>query len=122
MAKVNLSLKTLGDLDGGMVQAITDAAIQEAIDDLEDRGQDGKPRHVVIDLILTMDGRTQAPIAEVAVAAKLPPRRSGGTVAEQRHTTDGKALSFQSLNPTRPDQPTFDEFDGETKKDEADGE
>lgn len=111
MAKVNLCLDTIGELDGGMAQAIIDAEIVKAVADLEDRGQDGKPRHVVIDLVLTINEKTGTPIMEVCAQAKLPPRRSGGTVAEQKHTQEGQFLAFQSMNPERHDQPTFPTLD-----------
>ncbi|HEY7328514.1 MAG TPA: hypothetical protein VH592_12775 [Gemmataceae bacterium] len=40
MAQKPLSCDTLGDLDGGAARAIVDAALREALADLDDRGDD----------------------------------------------------------------------------------
>jgi len=44
MAQKPLTCETIGDLDGGAPRAIIDAAIREALQDLDDRGDDGQPR------------------------------------------------------------------------------
>jgi hypothetical protein len=113
-----LSLDTLGDLDNGCVRLMIDKAIDKVIMDLEDRGEeDGETREVSIKL--KMKVKQKLVIINVDAAAKVPPTKSGGTVAKTLMRSGGEiGLFFQSSNPDNPDQPTmFDEGDGAAGKD-----
>jgi len=105
-----LSCDKLGDLDNGTVRALVNSAIQSAVADLDDRGeQDGKPREVTIKLsIVNAKGLLGV---TVQVATKIPEYRSGGTAAKVA-VKRGKGnntvpiLQFQEFNDENPDQPT----------------
>lgn len=112
MAKLPLTLDTLGEVDQGAARLIVDREIARAIEDLDDRGEDGKPRKVVIQL--TLEKQTNGLVeAHVEVQARIPPRRTAATVGlvqKQR----GKAQSelvFQQWAPDNPEQNTLDIMD-----------
>lgn len=111
MALVPINLATLGNLNNGVAGLLIDKEIQRAIDDLEDRWEDDrKARKVNICLELTM--HESLAVAQVHVEAKLPPRKSGATVAQIKAGEGGKFNAmFQAQNATRPDQPTFPALD-----------
>jgi len=104
-----LSLASLGDLDNGRARAIIDAAIREALCDLDDRGDDEKPRFVNIRLTLK---QMESGLVESRVEAesRCPKRRTASTIAKVKR--DGKMQSrlvFQDGSPDNPDQRTLDE-------------
>lgn len=104
-----LSLDTLGELDGGAARAIVDQAIAAAVADLDDRGDDGKPRRVKI--LLTLE-RTDSGlvIGHVEAAVAVPAWKTAGTVSKVQRRSDGQiGLVFQELAPDDPDQRTIDE-------------
>ena len=107
-----LSYETLGDLDGGAARAIIDAAIAEALLDLDDRGIDEQPRKVEILVTLKQMDSGQV-VAHVEANPKLPRRRTAGTMARLKSTLhNGKKstrLLFQDGAPDDPDQRTIDE-------------
>jgi phage protein U len=72
-----LTLETLGDLDNGAARAQINRAIDAALTDLEERGDDGKPRKVAVTLQLdrTDDGTV---IAQVGAKTVLPPFATSG--------------------------------------------
>jgi hypothetical protein len=107
MPKLNLTLATLGDLDGGRAGLMIDAAILRAIGDIEDRGHDGKPREVNIKLTLLRDGGDRIS-AEVKAGAKVPVYATAKTVGQLATVKGELGVAFQADNPRRPDQPTFD--------------
>lgn len=104
-----LSLDTLGDLDGGAARAIIDAAIAEALRDLDDRGDDEQARKVEI-LITVKQMENGLVDTHVEASAKVPRRRTASTIGKIKR--DGKQqtrLLFQDLAPDDPDQRTIDE-------------
>lgn len=109
-----LTSETLPQLDGGAAGAIIDAAIREAVSDLEDRGDDGKPRKV--EITLTFTGRDDGLVeTDVEAAARLPRRRTAQTIARPKRDAAGSRLFFQGCDPTDPDQRTLDEAEQENK-------
>ncbi len=108
----NLTYGTLGDLDGGRAEAIIDAAIKTAVADIDDRGEDGKPRTVNIVVSLVRLPNSEGKIAaHVEAEAKLPRRRTASTIGlvQQKH---GKAnLVFQTEAPEDPHQTTIDSLE-----------
>jgi hypothetical protein len=99
-------------VDGGSAEAIIDAAINEALADLDDRGDDDKPRRVLIELTLA---RMKNGLVEASIKAqsKLPPRQTASTIGNLAKRKDRAVLMFQELSPEDPDQPSFGELTGD---------
>ena len=112
MSLVSLSCDSIGDLDGGMARGAIDREIARAVADLDDRAaEDGQKRVVAINIELThKDGML---VARCLCQAKLPPYRTGGTVAKMNQLRGEAQLQFQSLAPDNPDQKTFGVLDNE---------
>jgi hypothetical protein len=102
----------IGDLNGGNARAAIDAAIAVAVADLHDRAQeDGKARKVQIDLELKMVNGLVT--IDVQVHAKVPPYRTGSTVADVGFKNKQPVLVFQSFAPENPAQDTiYDDLEG----------
>jgi len=109
--QVPLTLATLGDLADGAARIIIDAAIRDAIADLEDRGQeDEKPRKAVITLTFSMldNGMVDT---KVEAVTKAPARRTPATIGNIR-VEGGKAkMIFSQYAPEDPHQRTIDEYE-----------
>ncbi len=112
-----LNAKTLGEIDNGFLGLCIDSAIKKAAADLDDRGSDGKPRVVVIEIAMTRVGEDDEKI-ESRVNLKLPPQVLKAALAQNRGDGRGRGMAFRALNPERYDQPTIMDkgYDG---KDEA---
>jgi hypothetical protein len=112
MAELRMTLETISQLDGGAAGAIINAAIADAVRDIDDRGEDGKPRIVEIRLNLTKRPNGQVEV-DVEAAAKAPRRRTASTVCNIRTTPASKdsSLLFQAYSPSDPDQRTIDELE-----------
>lgn len=109
MAQVTLSLSSLGELHDGAAEAIIDKAIAAAVADLDDRGDDEKPRIVEIKLTLTKleSGHVAT---EIEAGAKVPKYRTAPTLAKLAASRGGELrLLFQTHDPDDPDQRTLDE-------------
>ena len=110
MAQATITLETIGDLDGGAAALTINNAIHRAVADLYDRGEeDGKTRKVAINLDLTI--KSGIVVADVLAEAKLPPYRTNSTACVVKHIGGKPTLQFQTHNPERADQPTFDALD-----------
>lgn len=102
---------TLANLDSGASGVIIDAAIREAVRDLDDRGgEDGKPRKVVIELTLKPLDNGQCAV-HVFAQAKIPPRNTAGTIGAIRSKADRPELFFNDLATRDPSQRTIDEVE-----------
>lgn len=73
--QANLSLANLHELDNGAAGLVIDDAIRKAVADLDDRGDDGKPRLVNIVVSLQKIPERRLPDA----------RRGGGEAAQAPH-------------------------------------
>lgn len=107
--KQTLSLDSLGDLDNGAARLMIDRALAAAVADLDDRGDDGKARKVVITLELK---RTEGGlvVSHVQAKAAVPVYRTAGTLGKLRQKKGGQAaLDFQQHAADDPDQRTIDE-------------
>lgn len=107
MAKVSLSLATLGDLSDGRARLVIDHAISRAMKDLEDRGDDGKPRKVVVTLEMVKEPNSSAVTMDVTAEFRSPAYRTPATVGNLPISAGEPSLFFQSENATRPDQGTL---------------
>jgi hypothetical protein len=106
--QVPITLDTIGALDNDAARLIINKAIDEAVADLDDRGEDEKEREVIIKLTLKrMDGADV--VAHVTAYAKLPPRRTHGTVSRVQRQGSQTTLQFQTWAPDDPNQRTIDE-------------
>lgn len=106
--QVPICLDNLGDLDSGHARAVVDAAIRLAAADLDDRGEDGKPRQVNIILsMVKMDNGLTA--VHIEAESKLPRRRTHSTLAQVKQEDGQAQLMFQTLAPGEPTQRTIDE-------------
>lgn len=104
-----VTCSTLGELDEGSARLIIDAAIREAVRDVEDRGNDEKPRKVVITLTFKQmeNGLVEA---EVEAVARVPARRTASTIAAvKRKQGEAPSLVFQQYAADDPSQKTIDE-------------
>lgn len=109
--QVPLNLASLGELDGGAARAIIDAAICDAVRDLDDRGDDEKPR--VVNVILTLNRLENGLVTcDVQAEAKVPKRRTAATISGIRRAQGVAGLVFQTLAPENPDQTTIDSIPG----------
>lgn len=105
-----LTLDTLGDLDGGSAREIVNAALRSALTDLEDRGDDGKPRKVTITLHVHLLDNGQA-AAKVDAKTTIPAYSTHATIANMTRREGRAGLQFQGLAPDNPNQKTLDEFE-----------
>lgn len=108
--QVPLCLDNLGELDEGAARAIIDAAIRQAVADMDDRGEDGKPRQVNIALILNrLDNGLIA--AHIEAEAKIPRRKTAGTLGVVKSQSGTPTMLYQTMAPDEPNQRTIDELD-----------
>ena len=106
MAQVTLDLASIGDLDEGAAGIIIDKAIQRAVNDLDDRGDDKEVREVTIKLRMKQDDDSRI-ITKVEVKTTVPPHRTRGTIANKRQTNNQCALLFQQHDASNPNQTTI---------------
>lgn len=113
MPTLPVTCDTLGELDGGAARAVIDAAIREAVTDLEDRGADDeKPRKVKI--MLTFELIDSGHVACRIEANPLgPPRRTASTIGQFRRDGGAMRVQFNSLSPDSPNQTTIEDYMGE---------
>ncbi len=96
-AKLNLT--TIRDLSNGQAEAVINAALQAALRDVEDRGEDRKPRKVVVEIELK---KFNDDVVTATVKAKttLPPYVTQPTFGEL--SVDGKSVDMK-FNPNNAD-------------------
>lgn len=111
MAQLQVNARTIADLTDGQAEAVINSALNKAISDLDDRGdEDGKERVVIIEI--RMANVKSITTVEVVAQAKLPPFRTHATACKKTHRAGGGvALTFQGFNADNPDQPTFQEME-----------
>ena len=113
MAHKQLSCKNIGELNRGLAEMAIDKALNDAITDLDDRGEeDGKPREVLIKLSMVKrpDGLVET---DLQTKVTVPPRRTPATVIRPVHKDGQTKLFFEVFSPDNPDQPAFIGDDGE---------
>lgn len=104
-----INCDALGDLDDGAARAIIDAAIRDAINDLEDRGaQDQKPRKVNIVLTFNLLDNGLVDCRAEAIA-KVPNRKTASTIGEMRKDGRNHVVRFRKFSPTDPHQTTIED-------------
>jgi hypothetical protein len=106
MSLEQLTLDTLGDLDGGMVRAVINRSIRQALMDTEDRGEDEKPRKVVITISFEKISDRQIG-TDVTAQVRLPALRPKATIGNIVFKDGEPSVLFQTLSPDDPDQQTF---------------
>lgn len=108
MAELKLDLDSIGELDAGMAKMAINHAIRTAIHDLDERGRDGKPREVVIKLVMHKL-ENGMPVIRVLSDVKMPPFSTAETIGLLRMEGTRAAINFQALDPKNPHQRTIDE-------------
>lgn len=105
----SLNSQTIGELDNGLAGAAIDEAINQAMRDVEDRGDDGKPRKVLIELLISKEDSGHIAI-EVTAKTSVPAFRLERTIADIAVDKNRKVKAqFRPSNARRPDQPTLDD-------------
>jgi len=99
-----LSLETLGDLAGGAARVMIDNALDTAVRDTEDRGDDGQKRSVtiVVEMKKFGDG-DDGVVSSVTAKPTLPTYRTKPTIGRIQ-INNGKAL--MAFSPSAPGTPT----------------
>ena len=102
---VQLCLANLGLLDRGAAALVVDQALAKAVADVEDRGDDKKPRTVTIKVSFVKLG---SGLVETTLEASLglPTFRVNPTAAQPKidHAKKQLVLNFQPDSPGAPDQ------------------
>lgn len=109
--QIPLCLDNIGELDHGAARLIIDAAIRDALRDLDDRGKDGKPRDINIKISMSlMDNGLIA--THVEANSKIPARRTASTLGLVKQAQGNPEMLFQTLSPGDPHQTTIDQHGG----------
>lgn len=101
-SKVRLCCDHLGDLNDGAARLMIDGAIDVAVQDLENRGHDDKPRKVTITLTLSKDGSSVVAVADAKTT--LPPYRTFSTLGKLNYDGGRPAVLFNPDSSGNPDQ------------------
>ena len=102
-----LTADSIPELDHGFARITINEAIKAVSNDLEQRGDDEKPRKVVITLTMTQLNENDTQV-EFRVEAKVPPMKLATTIAQKRAVGQGNSgIAFRPESPARPDQPTI---------------
>lgn len=116
MAKLQLSLANIGQIDLGKIQAAFDVEVRRCLGDCEDRPADRTPRVVSLNLSITPVGDGAAcelAEAEFTMTSKVPPRRSKPYQVSIRKTARGVVGVFNDESPEDARQGTLDELNSE---------
>lgn len=112
MATMTINHQTIGELDEGRAGAIIDAALRDAVADLEDRGaEDGKARKVTIVIELKLGERDGTVDTHVECGTTIPKRRTASHLGKIKQGSDGRPkIVVQQYAPDNPEQRTLDEM------------
>lgn len=115
-----LNCRNIGELDDGRAELIINSAITRVLDDLDNRGKDGKPRTLTI--TLTGIEEEGSVYFDVQAGVKIPAQRTGTTKAKIRQKKGRTGLSepqavFSFESPNEPDQRTIHDYLPPTKDD-----
>lgn len=102
---VELKAETLHLLDQGAAGFAIDGAIATALRDLDNRGDDEKPRKITIVLSLTKDRNVVD--ATVEVKSSVPAYKTGRTIAQIEGSGKVMGAFFSPDSPGNPNQPTI---------------
>jgi hypothetical protein len=100
---VELNLSTLGQLQNGTAAVIIDAAINAALNDLDNRGHDERPRKVII---TTQMAKLDNGTAAIGVKAKtrVPEYVTASTLANMSQNGRQTVAEFEMTSPRNPNQ------------------
>lgn len=99
-----LKLGSISELAEGQAEAVINSAIDAAVRDTEDRGDDEKPRKVTIELVFMKLNENQI-AATVKAKTTLPPYATKPTIGNL--VSDGRRaeMQFSTASQGNPDQP-----------------
>lgn len=109
----DLGCDTIGQLSEGLFGRIVDAEFRRVANDMDERGTDGKPRKVVIEIIQQYDNETKRYVIKPVCKSTIPPQKGFATHASIEF--DGVKRSHVTLfNPSssEPDQTTIGDIEG----------
>ena len=102
-----ITLENLGQLDNGIAGKAIDRALSVAVSDLEDRGADGKPRKVTIEIEMSKLSNGDS-LTTLKAWPSLPKMQTMGTRCAFRADEKGEmVLVFSAQAPDNPDQETL---------------
>lgn len=115
-----LNCRNIGELDDGRAELIINSAITRLLDDLDNRGRDGKPRTLTI--TLTGVEEEGSVYFDVQAGVKIPAQRTGTTKTKIRQKKGRTGLSepqavFSFESPLEPDQGHLADYVPKTKDD-----
>lgn len=103
-----LSLETLGGLDEGYSTKMINTALQAMMQDVEDRGDDGKVRKTIITIEAKKLHKERDAVVVTANAKNvLPSYQIAGTVCNLMFEGGKVVAVFNENNPENPDQKTI---------------
>lgn len=105
--KMPLQAKCLSMLSDGYAGRVIDAALAAINADMVERGDDGKPRKLVLTLTFTPEGSGQTDV-EIDVQTKVPALKPPKTIAKYDHAAGG--LLFNPDCRDNPEQMTFNDL------------
>ena len=107
MQLTNVTVDSLGELDGGRARGVINAALAAVFADLEDRGHDKQNRKVTITLTIKKEGDSDVSL-KVNCAASVPKYAADATycrlVQKQGRHGPVPMLAFSEFDPANPDQ------------------
>lgn len=111
--QAKLCCDNIGELANGTARGTIDACIRHALGDLDDRGEDGKAREVIVKLAF-QKADSGLITATVGAETKIPAYRTAGTAGRLRaqDRNNPACMLFQTADMTDPDQRTFDDLTG----------
>jgi hypothetical protein len=98
-----LTLATLGELAAGQAEVTINAALRAALRDTEDRGADGKPRKVTIEVELKKTGPDHV-VATVKAKTNVPAYQTEPTIGQLQLDNGQALMAFSPSAPDNPDQ------------------
>lgn len=109
MAKKILDAENIGEISEGYVGAAIDATLRKIYDDITDRGADGLPRSLKLELSFKLVsfklvGKDQLEITS-KIDAKIPAHKPVRTIAKLNAPAGGFTFSPETAH--SPDQKTF---------------
>ncbi len=116
MPKTDLSLATIGKLSDWRAHKIINKALDLVAADLDDRGNDEKPRKVTVTIEFVKDVNEDTVKMDVRAKATVPDYRTPTTLGKIKQGTDGAAkIVFQTDAADNPDQETMFDTEDERK-------
>jgi hypothetical protein len=113
---VTLDLGSLGLLADGQAEAVNNAALRSAAADVEDRGDDGKPRKVTITVVMKKVKDSDMVLTTIEAKPTLPNYLTKPTFAYARMEGAKPTIQFNPHSAANPNQMTINDVIGGDQK------